>query len=241
MYAKKTNKKSVLLLILALALAVAAIAGTVAWLTATDSETNTFTIGAIDEPEDGPTSPVDPTVPNGPENPKEYNPQEDGYIFEPYWDDEQEIAPGGDYAKDPYVGVGAGSEKAYIFVEVENSFESNSVYFKLNTGWTAVENQCVSITIDSETYYVSGIFTYDEAIGGSNEEAWTSTPVFSYVSVSDNATYKDLAGAEYAEGDAETNTIVINAFIHQAVDGNNANISKDTAQAAAIAHFTATP
>ena len=239
MYAKKTNKKSVLLLILALALAVAAIAGTVAWLTATDSETNTFTIGAIDEPSVGPTEPTAPDVPNVPTEPDKYDPSADGYIFEPYWDDEQEIAPGGDYAKDPYVGVGADSEAAYIFVEVENSFENNSVYFKLNNGWTAVENECVSITIEGETYYVSGIFAYDEAIGGSNEETWTSTPVFSYVSVSDNATYEDLAGEAYDEEGAKTNTIVINAFIHQAVDGNGETIEKSVAQTAAISYFKA--
>lgn len=238
MFAKKTNKKSILLLILALALAVAAIAGTVAWLTATDSETNTFTIGAIDEPKEGPDEPEKPTAPNTPDDPDEYDPQEDGYIFEPYWKDEQEIAPGGDYAKDPYVGVGAGSEPAYIFVQVENSFENDSVYFKLNDGWTAVAEQSKSITIGEDTYYVSGIFAYDDAIGGETE-AWTSTPVFSYVTVSDDATYEDLAGTEYAEGDADTTTIVINAFIHQAVDGNNQTIEKSVAQTAAISHFTA--
>lgn len=240
MFAKKTNKKSILLLILALALAVAAIAGTVAWLTATDTETNTFTIGAIDEPKDGPTEPTKPDVPNVPDEPDTYDPSTDGYIFEPYWKDEQEIAPGGDYAKDPYVGVGAGSEPAYIFVEVENSFKNDRVYFKLNEGWSAVDGQCESVTIDEVTYYTSGIFTYDQTIGGSDETVWTSTPVFSYVSVSDDATYEDLAGGDaYDEEGAKTNTIVINAFIHQAVDGNSAEIKKDVAQAAAISYFDA--
>lgn len=241
MYAKKTNKKSILLLILVLALAVAAIAGTVAWLTDTDTEINTFTVGAMDEPEVGPTDPVNPTVPNQPEDPDEYDPSEDGYIFEPWYEDMKEIAPGGDYAKDPYVGVGADSEAAYIFVEVENNFKNNSVYFKLNTGWSVVE--ATPIVINGETYYAGGIFTYDDVIGGTGAEAWTSTPVFSYVTVSDDATYSDLAGAEYAEGVDVNTTIVINAFIHQAKDGNNQTIDKTVAQEAAVTYFNtpATP
>lgn len=239
MNAKKTNKKSILLLLLVLALAVAAIAGTVAWLTDTDTEVNTFTVGAMDEPEVGPTNPtLPPEVPTEPgQDPDDYNPNEDGYIFEPWYEDMKEIAPGGDYAKDPYVGVGADSDAAYIFVEVENNFKNNSVYFKLNAGWSVVE--ATPIVIDGETYYAGGIFTYDSVIGGEGTEAWTSTPVFSYVTVSDNATYEDLAGAEYVEGASVNTTMVINAFIHQAKDGNDQDIAKSVAQSAAVTHFTA--
>lgn len=256
MRAEKTKKKSALLIVLVLVLVLAAIAGTIAWLTDTDTVTNTFTIGAMDEPTVGPTptpnpdpDPDDPTDP-----PNTYDPKEDGYIFEPWYEDLQEIAPGGDYAKDPYVGVGAGSEAAYIFVEVENNFGEitveadnpkahKAVYFVLNDGWDVVE--ATPIVIDGDTYYADGIFTYDTIIGGGNSDVWTATPVFSTVIVSDNATYDSLAGAEYNPDEASTpseaakTTMVINAFIHQAKDGNGDAIVKSVATAAAKTYFAA--
>ncbi len=266
---QKTNKKSMLLVLLALAMMMTVVLGTIAWLTDEDTVTNTFTIGAVDEPEVGPAvTPIPQPDPENPEDvtppvvtptpdpdsedptttPKPYDPTKDAYIHEPYWEDLTEIVPGTNYSKDPYVGVGGDSIGSYVFVDVKNEFLNNSVYFKLNTGWTAIEAN--SITIDNETYYTGGLFAYGssakkltilegkEDSEGKIQDAWTSTPVFSYVTVSDSADFNSLSGGkEYNPDDSSsadnvadaTNTIVVKAFIHQAKDGSNREVPVDTA------------
>lgn len=232
---KKNRKKALLLSVLGLTLVACITAGTMAWLTAEDSVTNTFTVGNFKVPDpDKPETP-DPDPDSGvdpdPENP---NLSVSGYIIEPSWDTtaEHKLVPGGSLYKDPYVGIGAGSENAVIYVYVENPFLNESVYFKLNDAWQAVDGQTTPGPADRT--YVGGLFKYmgEDGTGilkaSKDNDVWTSRAVFTQVTVSDNASTTDL--------NIEGNTsITVSCFIHQATDGDGTAIPADTIKDAAIA------
>lgn len=230
---KKNRKKALLLSVLGLTLVACITAGTMAWLTAEDSVTNTFTVGNFNVPDpDKPETP-DPDPDSGvdPETPTV---SETGYIIEPSWDTaaEHKLVPGGSLYKDPYVGIGAGSEDAVIYVYVENPFLNESVYFKLNDAWQAVDGQ----TTDGPAVgtYVGGLFKYvgEDGTGilkaSKDKDVWTSRAVFTQVTVSDNASTADLN----IEG---AKTITVSCFIHQATDGDGTAIPANTIKDAAIA------
>lgn len=203
----KTKTRSILTVCLALALVATAVMGTIAYMTAQDSKTNTFTVGSFNKP-------TDPDQPGT---------TLDSYLIEPSWVENSKLVPGGSVAKDPKVGIGAGSEDAYIYVYVDNKTLTDAnkklVTFTLNAGWAAVEGQAVAG--NTEGTYVSGLFKYNTKLTGGN---WTPN-VFTKVDVSENANTTDFA----------TNPkMTVYAYIHQATDGAGANLA-DTANTAAIA------
>lgn len=233
---KKHPKKALLLSVMGLTLAACFTAGTMAWLTAKDSVTNTFTVGNFSAPDTGNPETPEPDPSVDPETP---NLSEDGYIIEPSWDTtaEHKLVPGGSLYKDPYVGIGAGSEDAVVYVYVENAFPNQSVYFKLSNVWQAVDGQTAAGP--GEGTYVGGLFKYvgDNASGileaSDTQDSWTSEAVFTQVTVNDDATIADLN----IEGDK---TITVSCFIHQATDGDGTAIPGDTIQNAAIAALVPT-
>ena len=122
---KKTNK--VLLLGLCAVLLVAAsVLGTVAYLTSSDSVTNTFTVGSVaitlDEQDvDNSTEGADRDQANA-----------------------YKLMPGHTYTKDPIVHVASTSEDCYLFVKVTNEIidieDENSVAVQMaDKGWIAVD------------------------------------------------------------------------------------------------------
>lgn len=129
----KTKRKALLLTFCAVLLVVASVLGTIAYLTANDKVTNTFTVGQVaiklDEAKVNPDgSPV--------ENADRV--QENSY----------KLLPGHEYTKDPTVHVNAVSEDSWIFVKVENgiaAYEANTTDYKqianqiTANGWTALE------------------------------------------------------------------------------------------------------
>lgn len=226
---KKMNLKSMAIFGMVCGLLGTTVLGTVAWLTATDHVTNTFTVGNITEPEVGPTNPVNPD-PDNPQTPDTYDPEVDGNIFEPYWVDQSKLVPGYSISKDPYVGIGKGSEDSYVFVNVENHFGKN-VYFALNDGWSAAKASFV--TFDGETYYTGGIFKYNTALLASETDSvWTETPLFSEVVVLDSASAETLEAVTDKE-------ITVSCFIHQAKNEAGDDLS-GLAEEAAKAHFAST-
>ena len=132
--------------------------------------------------------------------------------------------------KDPYVGIGAGSEPAYAYLYVDNAF-GDLVHFEINEGWEAVN--AMAKPMGGVTYYVGGLFKYTEILDpdadgdGSAEEVWSTTPLFSEVIVDEDATNNALNAAE-------TKTIAVKAYLHQAYDGDG-NTLEATADAAAKA------
>lgn len=123
------NKKTALLLVLGAILLVAAtMFGTVAYLTSTDTVTNTFTVGnvaiTLDETD------VDVYGVKDSENRVKEN------VYK--------LIPGHTYVKDPTVHVAANSEAAWLFVKVEDGIaaiqDTTTIAAQLTAnGWTALD------------------------------------------------------------------------------------------------------
>lgn len=207
----KKNKK-IILVVLALMLVLVAVSGTVAWLTKTNKVSNTFTVGTFEIPT---TNPIDSSA-------VELN----SHLYEPSWDAnlEHKLLPGTEYVKDPYVGLGQGSEDAIVYVYVENNF-SNKVYFELNAGWEAVE----AVAGYKSGTYTSGLFKYIAGLSGAiNGDVWTSKALFDKVIVDEEAVAADFVVAE-----GKNKEIVVSSFLHQVSDGNGNAIAENTILAAA--------
>lgn len=243
----KAKTKNTLTACLALALVACAVLGTIAYMTATSSKTNAFTVGSFDYPttdpdESGTTIKVD------------------GYILEKVWDEEtkagtedapaHKLVPDNTLNKDPNIGIGKGSEDAYVYAFVKNpmvatgstdeAIRDGSVYFQLNSGWEFVPVEGLNykkLTIDGRDYYTGGLFRYigrngtsetPAVLSAAKADAWTGT-IFNTVTCG-----KDMNTAEMAKTSDEYD-IVVSAYIHQAKDGNGEYTLKDTAEAAAKA------
>jgi len=94
----KTKSKALLLTLCAVLLIAASVLGTMAYLTSTDTVTNTFTVGKVEIKLDE----TDVTNPTGPRV------QANSY----------KLMPGTTYTKDPTVTVKAGSEESYVRMKV---------------------------------------------------------------------------------------------------------------------------
>lgn len=199
------KKRNALLVVLGVILAVGIIGGTVAWLTRTSSLTNTFTVGSFETPVTDPTD-SSKTI------------DIEGNLYEPSWDEDAEhkLLPGNEYAKDPYVGIGAGSEDGVVYVYVKNNF-SDKIYFEINNGWSAVSGYA---TAGSKAgTYTSGLFKYDTVLTASaNSDVWTTTPLFSKVEVADTANSADF------NTESNAKTITVSSFLHQAKDDEGEDI-----------------
>lgn len=178
---EKNNNKKFLIGALAVLLVAVAVGGTIAWLNAQSQLTNSFTVGNITDPT---TDPKDPDQPiTGDENLS-------GNLYEPSWVDGAKLVPGTAVAKDPMVGVGAGSENAYVFIYVVNKAAAEgqteadvAPYFTLDANWDAVEGKATVTTFEGapEDSYTSGLFVYgtEEAPRqlvsvDSEDDVWTS-------------------------------------------------------------------
>lgn len=145
-----------------LLLVLAAGVGTYAWLSATQSLKNEFTVGSIGKPEvkpdpDNPDKPgTDPT-----------DPSVDGYLFETKWVKDSKMIPDTNIDKNPNVGIGKDSDKSYVFIYVKNAIVKDDAknalaktpYFTLNPNWKPVAADQVK-TNGNEGQYVSGLFMY---------------------------------------------------------------------------------
>ena len=214
---KKTNRNLILVILLCVIALSATIGGTIAWLTKTDKLTNSFVVGTFEVPT---TDPVDSSV----------GINIDGHLYEPSWDDSitHKIIPGSSYAKDPYVGIGAGSEDAVVYVYVENNF-STKVYFTVNPGWEMVGDEGGF----KEGTTARGMFKYTAGLTGNpNSDVWTTTPLFNEIVVDESADYSDLA-----VGEGKKSEIVVSSFIHQAKDADGNPIDESIILEAAMKAF----
>lgn len=222
---KKRNALIVLLLVLAVA-----IGGTMAWLTRTSTLTNTFTVGDINPVDPGGKGPGegDNPIPGKDKDPNIDKKLKDN-LYEPHWTPDSKLVPSGEVDKDPYVGVGKGSEAAYVYVYVTSTFKDPSkVTFTLNDGWEPVTDVTAS---NVNKTYSSGLFKYTAGLNGSEAKAnvWTTAPVFSKVTVSDNATKADLMTTPSSSGSESTTvgSITVQSFLHQKNDANGNPISEE--------------
>ena len=122
------SKKTLLMLACAVMLVLVSVMGTMAYLTSTDTVTNTFTVGnvaiTLDETDvDNSTADADRDKENA------YN-----------------LLPGHKYKKDPIIHVAANSEDCYLFVKVEDEIaaieDAKTVATQMSElGWTAVKGE----------------------------------------------------------------------------------------------------
>lgn len=138
-----------------LLLVLAAGVGTYAWLTATQSLDNVFTVGSFGPTDKKPDS-TDPEKPGSDEN-------NGAYLFETKWVENSKIVPGATADKNPNVGIKKGSDNAYVFIYVKNAMvkdgtaATDTPYFTLNSNWKPVDGK-VSTSADGK--YLSGLFMY---------------------------------------------------------------------------------
>lgn len=138
-----------------LLLVLAAGVGTYAWLTATQSLDNVFTVGSFG-PTDKKPDPTDPEKPGS-------NANNGAYLFETKWVENSKIVPGATADKNPNVGIKKGSDNAYVFIYVKNAMvkdgtaAADTPYFTLNNNWKPVDGK-VSTSADGK--YLSGLFMY---------------------------------------------------------------------------------
>lgn len=139
-----------------LLLVLAAGVGTYAWLTATQTLNNVFTVGSINIPEKKPD-------PDQPDKPGTDDNTDKAYLFETKWKDNSKIVPGSSTNKNPNVGIAKGSDDAYVFIYVKNAMvkegtdSADTPYFTLNNNWKPVDGE-VSTSADGK--YLSGLFMY---------------------------------------------------------------------------------
>lgn len=229
---KKRSKKGIVAAVLACCLVVGGVAGVLAWLTATDIATNTFTVGNFNEP----TVKPDPSNPDQPGS----EASTDGYLIETKWVPDSKILPGSDNAvdKNPNVGLGADSDPAYIFVYVENKTQADdstiatdAPVFSLNSGWEAVTGYSDLSTATGETdKYTGGLFVYGtedspNVMASTGADDYTGE-VFSKVHAPASA---DLS--KYADDNPQ---MVVRAYIYaQKADASGSEEGSATAAVAA--------
>jgi predicted ribosomally synthesized peptide with SipW-like signal peptide len=232
--AKSTNKTKMTAVIALLLVCLLAVGGTIAYLTTHSKLSNTFTVGDI-----ATIDPEEPAPSPDPDNPIDKDPTKlNGNLYEPHWVNNSKLSPGATVSKEPYVGVGAGSEACDVYVYVTNEMANNNMmYFEMNAGWSVVEANAVQV--GGQTYYTGGLFKYDAGLDASklskenHENAWTTKALFDNVIVSEDANIADFKVLEGASG----RTITVQAFLHQSKDAQGQDIADDVIVAAAKKAF----
>lgn len=162
---KKTTK-ALLMAACALALVLTTVMGTVAYLTSNDTVTNTFTVGKVKITLD--EAKVD-----------EYGAPIDG--ADRVDANTYKLIPGHEYTKDPTIHFEAGSEKSYVFVEVQNGIEN---YESKTEGYVSITQQIVNNgwTALGDSY--PGV--YYKEVEANTTDAAQDLKVFSKFKIADN-------------------------------------------------------
>lgn len=228
------NKRNTVAVVAVLLVCILAIGGTIAYLTSHSELENTFTVGQI--------SPIDPEGegPEGgkiPDNDKNDESKLKGNLYEPSWVKDSKLLPSATIKKDPYVGVGAGSEACEVYVYVTNTMTNNKhIYFTINGGWEAVSGYATSFEGDK---YTGGLFKYTaglDASGVTGKNVWTSKPLFSNVVVSNDAEAGDFIVAD-SQDSKTVGSIKVQSFLHQSKNAEGAPIDGQTILAAVKKQF----
>ena len=167
------------------------VAGTLAYLTSSDSVENTFTVGKV-----AITLDEAPVGADGQET--------DGVRVK---ENSYKLMPGHEYDKDPTVHFKAGSEASYLFVKVENNIagaESTEEGYK-NIATQITENEWIPLTGEEGVYY--------QGVAANTSDEDIDYPVFEGFTVSGDLTNDGLAAFN-------NKTVTVTAYAIQA-DGFN--------------------
>ena len=198
----KTVRKTLILAACAIMLVCATIAGTLAYLTANDSVTNTFTVGNVNIT-------LDEAKVN--ENGEPVTPAQrvDANTYK--------LLPGQTYTKDPIIHVSDTSEDCYVFVKVTNNISAveatgdNTIAKQLEkNGWNPVAAR-------SNVYYQENAVSANDNVN-----------VFGSFTVSADADSVDLEGVD-GKTIAVTAYAVQKATFNTAVEAWNATFGAEQA------------
>lgn len=190
----KTRSKALLLSLCAVLLVAASVLGTMAYLTDSETVTNTFTVGQVHLTLD--EAKVDKM--GKPEGESRWQPTTD--------DPEQEyhLLPGHSYTKDPTVTVDAGSEESYVRMMVTVSFTKELTDAQLatsldgiflgydDTKWERIEKE-VSADRKTITYEYRYYTTVDGKDSEGKDAAQKLEPLFTTIKVPDEYNNEQIA------------------------------------------------
>lgn len=161
----KQSNKMLLTCICLAAMLLAMIAGTLAWLTDTDSVENTFTVGQVDITVDEAKVNTDGTSVAGADRVKENS---------------YHLIPGRSYTKDPTMTVTGGSEESYVrmILTVHNASDVQTILTKYSLGdfsvliggWDQNTWLYEGFTEDTVKNTISFAFRYKEVVAKSNTD-----------------------------------------------------------------------
>ena len=160
--------KPLVIAICAVLLVAGSVAGTLAYLTATDEEvTNTFTVGNI-------TIALDEAQVNeyGEEVASAARVKENSY----------KLVPGRTYKKDPTIHVTKGSEACYLFVKIESNISA-----------VVMDSVADQLTANGWKPLTGNVYYYDDVVDASGEEADVNVAVFESFTVNADATNEQIA------------------------------------------------
>lgn len=201
----KARNKILLLALCMAALIAVSVLGTMAYLTSTDTVTNTFTVGKVAITLD------------------EAKVNDAGVAVTPaerVKANSYKLMPGHSYTKDPTVHVTDGSENCYIFVKVENGISAFEAANEVGTdGYKTIATQIITngwaeLTGVDNVYYRS--YT-------NGENAQKSFTVFSNFKIADNANNAEATKTSWNAVTAENTKITVTAYAIQADGFANAD------------------
>lgn len=198
----KTRSKALLLTLCAVLLVAATIFGTMAYLTSTDTVTNTFTVGKVNIKLDEAKANSDGTLVEGAERVKANS---------------YKLLPGHTYNKDPMVTVLSGSESSYVKMTVtfSKANELDAIFAPDGANLTSIFNgydatkwtykgNTKDATANTRTYE----FWYKEAVAAPTADVALDA-LFKSITVPGEITNEQLATIERM-------TITVNAYAIQA-------------------------
>ena len=198
----KTRSKALLLTLCAVLLVAATIFGTMAYLTSTDTVTNTFTVGKVNIKLDEAKANPDGTLVANANRVKE---------------NQYKLLPGHTYNKDPMVTVLGGSESSYVKMTVtfSKANELDAIFapdgadmLKIFNGYDATKWTYKGNTKDETANTRTYEFWYKEAVGAPDGDVALDA-LFDSITVPGTITGAQLATIEGM-------TITVNAYAIQA-------------------------
>lgn len=198
----KTRSKALLLTLCAVLLVAATIFGTMAYLTSTDTVTNTFTVGKVNIKLDEAKTNPDGTLVEGAERVKANS---------------YKLLPGHTYNKDPMVTVLSGSESSYVKMTVtfSKANELDAIFapdgadmLKIFNGYDATKWTYKGNTKDATANTRTYEFWYKEAVAAPTANVALDA-LFDSITVPGEITNEQLATIEGM-------TITVNAYAIQA-------------------------
>lgn len=201
----KARNKILLFALCMAALIAVSVIGTMAYLTSTDTVTNTFTVGKVaitlDEAKVN-----DAGVAATPAERVKAN--------------SYKLMPGHSYIKDPTVHVTDGSENCYIFVKVENGISAFEAANEEGTG--GYKTIATQITTNGWTKLADVDNVYYRSYTN-GENAQKSFTVFSNFKIADNANNAEATKTSWNAVTAENTKITVTAYAIQADGFANAD------------------